>query len=37
MTGGDVFGLAWLVCQVALFTWYMRADIGGGNNQKEHT
>ena len=29
MSGGDIFGLAWLAVVVALFAWNCRAEVGG--------
>ena len=26
MTGGDIFGMAWLVLVVVLFVWFFRAE-----------
>ena len=28
MTGGEIFGLCWLASVVALFAWYLRAEVG---------
>ena len=28
MTGGDIFGLAWLAVVVALFAWHCRSECG---------
>ena len=28
MTGGDIFGLAWLAVVVVLFAWHCRSECG---------